>query len=250
MNFFAIGDVLAKAFIFILPRRISNRIKENTSPLEVYVLRDGTTKRNEPRMTLFEGVFATLLFDLALFGTRNFVINGIIKLFTTIQNRWDEPFTSKHEAQEKVTEFCDRLDIQQQPWIWEKKADEYNSLNDFFSRTYAPSHFPKVSSGRLVSPACCKILSYNTDRSMKSLLIKGCDYDIAKIGLPERDLKSYSENDIILGYLAPKDYHRLHAPISVRPFVLCTESLKTCCIHLFFCSLHIYSIGKMYPLQR
>jgi len=214
-NFFAIGDSLAHLLLAILPRRISNRIKENTSPLEVYILRNGSTKCNEPRMTLFEGVFATILFDLALFGTSNPLINGLISLFTTIQNSWDTPFKSKDEAQTKITEFCNRLDIQQQPWIWEKQIHQYRSLNDFFSRTYATQYFPSVGKdGQVVSPACCKLLSYNDDASMKSILIKGCDYDIGKIGLPKRDLGAYRSNAIIIGYLSPKDYHRVHAPIS------------------------------------
>lgn len=157
-----------------------------------------------------------MLFDLALFGTSNPLINGIIFLFTTIQNSWETPFKSKDEAEMKVSEFCNRLDIQQQPWVWEKKKGHYISLNDFFSRTYAPKDFPKIGAGRLVSPGCCKISSYNNDASMKSILIKGCDYDVAKIGLPEEDLQAFKNNLVLLGYLSPKDYHRVHAPITVR----------------------------------
>ncbi|ACI64476.1 predicted protein [Thalassiosira pseudonana CCMP1335] len=215
-NFFAISDFVARALLAILPRRIASRIKENTSPLEVLVLRNQTIKCDEPRMTLFEGVFATLLFDLALFGTSNPIINGIISLFTTIQNSWDASFKSEEEAESKVTEFCNRLDIQQQPWIWEKPITKYTSLNDFFSRTYSPNHFPELGTGTLVSPACCKILSYSNDMTMKSILIKGCDYDINKIGLPEGDLQSYASNRVYLGYLSPKDYHRVHSPIHGR----------------------------------
>ena len=216
MDFFVIGDFLARLLLFILPRRISNRIRENTSPLDVYVLRTTTMKNDEPRMTLFEGVFATLLFDMALFGTSNAIINGIISFFTRIQNSWDTPFTSEDEATTKITEFCHRLDIQQHPWIWEKEIQSYTSLNDFFSRTYATQYFPKIGDGQLVSPACCKIQSFVNDESMKSILIKGCSYDVADIGLPEGDLHAYRKNRVILGYLSPKDYHRVHAPISVR----------------------------------
>ena len=169
-------------------------------------------------MTLFEGVFATLLFDMALFGTDNFIINGVIWLFTSIQNSWDRSFRSSPEAEEKITEFCTRLQIQQEPWIWEKNKGDYISLNDFFSRTYAPEYFPQIGDGRLVSPACCKIMSYNDDANMKSILIKGCDYEIDRVGLPECDISSYIMNRVLIGYLSPKDYHRIHAPISVRNY--------------------------------
>ena len=227
-NFFALGDSLARLVLSMLPRRMANRIRQNTSPLEVYVLGSGTVKCDEPRMTLFEGVFATLLFDLALFGTSNVFINGIISLFTSIQNYWDAPFKSEGEAEEKIVEFCNRLDIQQDPWIWDAEIGRYSSLNEFFSRTYSPEHFPKIGTGRLVSPACCKILSYSNDEAMKSILIKGCDYDLARIGFPEEDLEAYGNNRVFLGYLSPKDYHRVHAPISVRvSFCLGTHALPS-----------------------
>ncbi|KAL3803817.1 hypothetical protein HJC23_003979 [Cyclotella cryptica] len=215
INFFALSDAVARLLLAVLPNRISSRIQTNTSPLSVLVLRRNVIEStNEPRMTLFEGVFATILFDMALFGTSNPIINGIIALFTTIQNSWDVPFKNKEQAAEKVGEFCNRLGIQQTPWIWEKSAEEYTSLNDFFSRTYSTEHFPKIQSGRLVSPACCKILSYPNDDSMKNILIKGCDYKLDKIGLfPEEDLEKYSTNRVWLGYLSPKDYHRVHSPI-------------------------------------
>jgi len=165
-------------------------------------------------MTLFEGVFATILFDLALFGTSNPIINGIISLFTTIQNSWDAPFKNGREAEEKIRDFCNRLDIQQNPWVWEKQPRDYSSLNDFFSRTYASENFPAIGNGRLVSPACCKILTFNDDNCMKSILIKGCNYQLEKVGLPSSDLEAYRKNRVYLGYLSPKDYHRVHAPIS------------------------------------
>ncbi|KAL3823804.1 hypothetical protein ACHAXA_011591 [Cyclostephanos tholiformis] len=214
MNLFSVGDLMARALLAVLPRRLSDRIKRNVSSLEIYVLRDGTTRCDEPRMTLFEGVFATLLFDMALFGTRNPLINGIIRSFTTIQNSWDRPFDNAGDATSSIDEFCSRLDIQRSPWIWERDAAEYASLNDFFSRAYAPRHHPELGHGRLVSPACCKILSYDSDESMRSMLVKGCDYDVGNIGLPASDLGAYGSNRVIIGYLSPRDYHRVHAPIS------------------------------------
>lgn len=214
-NFFALGDILARGVLCFLPRRISDRVRANASPLEVLVLRTNERKLpSEPRMTLFEAVFATLLFDLALFGTSNFIINGIISLFTSIQNSWDTPFAGSKEAEVKVRDFCERLAIQRAPWIWEKPAGEYTSLNDFFSRTYAPEHFPALGNGRVVSPACCKVNAYDDDTEMKSILIKGCNYDVGKIGLPTDDLEAYRSNRVFLGYLSPKDYHRVHAPIA------------------------------------
>lgn len=208
-----IGNLFARCLLFLLPKRIVDRIVENSGEMTVYVLRTSTVRKKQRMTTLVEGVFATLLFDLALFGTSSPLINGLIWLFTTLQNSWDKPFKSKQHAISQVTEFCERLNIQQDPWIWEKKKDEYTSLNDFFSRRYAPNHFPRIGSAAVVSPACCTLSRYANDTELRSILIKGCDYELSKIGLPSEDVPLYNKNDIFIGYLSPTDYHWVHAPI-------------------------------------
>lgn len=210
---FKIGDFLANFLLKVLPLRLSRRIKENTSDVEVFVLRTSkmTTK---PRMTLIEGVFATILFDLALFGTSNPFINIIISLFTNIQNSWDKPFPSKTTAKHQIEEFCHRLNIQMEPWIWDKRMEDYHSLNDFFSRTYHTNHFPTIGEAKIVAPACCTMTRYRNNNDLKSILIKGCEYHVEDIGLPQENVKDYSQHDVFLGYLSPTDYHRVHSPIS------------------------------------
>ena len=210
---FRVGDFLARFLLKVLPNRISNRIKENTSDVEVFLLRSSKMKI-KPRMTLIEGVFATILFDLALFGTSNPLIKLIITLFTNLQNSWDKPFSSPKMAIEQIKEFCDRLTIERDPWIWEKSIQDYHSLNDFFSRTYHSEYFPPLGKSKIVSPACCTLTRYRNNNELQSILIKGCEYRIQDIGLPIEDQNAYSLNDIFLGYLSPSNYHRVHSPIS------------------------------------
>jgi len=91
---FVVGELFAKTLLAILPRRWSDRIKENTQEMQVFVLRTGKM-RSKQRMTLIEGVFATVLFDLALFGTSNIFIKAIISLFTNLQNSWDKKVSGR-----------------------------------------------------------------------------------------------------------------------------------------------------------
>jgi len=211
MWIFKVGDVLSGIIVKMLPSRVSDRIMFNSSEYSVYVLRTRSMKKKH-RMTFMEAVFATILFDLALFGTSNPIINGIIRFFTSLQNSWDRPFSSKEDAVTQVTEFCKRLSIQQNPWIWEKSIEDYVSLNDFFSRTYAQSEFPSLGTASIVAPACCTLTRYNDDASMKSFLIKGCNYRIEDIGLPSEDIHLYRQHPVFVGYLSPTDYHRIHSP--------------------------------------
>ena len=209
---FTIVTHIAQIFLFLLPKRISNRIRENAGDLEIFVLRTNSLKTKQ-RMTLIEGFITTLLFDLALFGTSNWFINGFIVLFTKFQNGWDRPFRSSTKAKTEITEFCTRLNIQMAPWIWEKDIENYTCLNDFFTRKYAPEFMPKVGNGLVVSPACCTIKRYSNNDTMKYFLVKGCEYKIENIGLNAKDIDLYKKNDVVIGYLSPSDYHRVHSPI-------------------------------------
>ena len=174
-------------------------------------------------MTLIEGVFATLLFDLALFGTDNILINGIIRLFTKVQNGWDRPFTSQPDAIEQITTFANALNIQTDPWIWDKPIEQYECINNFFARRYEPKHMPKLGDADVVAPACCTMQMYESDAQMRTMLIKGCEYNLDKIGLPNihtdtdsgaKDIYMYASNRVFLGYLSPTDYHRVHSPVA------------------------------------
>jgi phosphatidylserine decarboxylase len=209
--YLALVDLIARFLLLLLPRRISRRVKENASDITVTVLSAGEIK-TKPRMTLMEAVGATLLFDLALFGTDNRWIRGILRLFTRLQNTWDTPFASPHQARGSITDFCQRLGIATEPWIWDQPLQNYHCLNDFFSRTYATEHFPPLGDADLVSPACCTLRCYDSNRALKCLLIKGCDYELDQIGIPDAAL--YANNHVLIGYLSPCDYHRVHAPVS------------------------------------
>ena len=227
MKTLALGNAVARFLLtYILPKRYGDRIRRNVAPAPTTVLATGETHRDGPRMTLIEGVFATLLFDLALFGTDNIVINGIIRIFTKIQNGWNKPFLSEVEAAEQIQQFCDALSIQTNPWIWEKPIEQYGCLNDFFSRRYELKFMPSLAEVDVVSPACCTMKMYESDEDMQRVLIKGCEYSLKKIGLPDlsstcagdnksnnSDLIRYGRNRVFLGYLSPTDYHRVHSPI-------------------------------------
>jgi len=210
---FALGDAIAKALLYVLPSQWSTRIQKNCGEVSFLVLKTGKTKTKR-KMTLIEGVFATLLFDLAIFNTDNFFINFIIRTFTRFQNSWDRPFINQSEAKDEVGKFCENIGIEQTPWVWDKQPQEYKCLNDFFSRTYAPAYAPSIGDQDVVSPACCTMSLYSDNGSLQRLLIKGCDYALDKVGLwPPEDLTLYAKNKVLLGYLSPSDYHRCHAPI-------------------------------------
>lgn len=243
MWLFAVSEFLAGALLWLLPRRLSSRIKENMADIEVTTLSTLQTK-TIPRMTLFEAVGATILFDLALFGTKNWFIKSIIRLFTSIQNSWDTPFVDGDAARDAIHEFTQRLSIQQTPWIWEKRMEDYVSLNDFFSRTFAPEYFPRLGSASVVSPASCTLRRYRDNQGLKDLLIKGCNYQLENIGIP--NAIEYAKHTVMIGYLSPSDYHRVHAPMAgtIVHLSLQDELAQSASVKFFDCKFNLLNENK------
>lgn len=245
MHFLVVGDWIARFLLaFVFPSRICNRIRENVAPPPIYILASQTfvdsNANTNATMTLIEGVFTTIMFDLALFGTDNIVINTIIRYFTKFQNRWDRPFASPQVATLAITQFCRALHIQTNPWIWDRPIEEYSCLNDFFARKYSPDYCMEIGNAEIVSPACCNMRYYFNDDMLRSILVKGCEYSIDKIGLPSDhgcwagndssitvSKEKYGMNPIFLGYLSPTDYHRVHSPARGRCIHCCLEGPKS-----------------------
>ena len=111
---FSILDYCARVLLyFFIPKVWKDRILYNASDMEVFVIQTQSFKTKR-RMTLVEAVFATILFDLALFGTDNVFINFIIRSFTKYQNSWDTTISSPEEAVKEIQLFCQRLQIPQE----------------------------------------------------------------------------------------------------------------------------------------
>ena len=219
-----IGTKLAKLVLLVLPRHWCERIQRSHSDIKIYKYQTQQVI-SKPRMTLFEAVTSTILFDLALFGTNSWFINTFIRLFTKFQNSWDVPFRTPQQRETEILNFCSKLAIQTTPWIWSKPIEEYACLNDFFARKYQPKYYIKdddddtvdkaSSTIKVSSPACCIVTIYKNNDELRNILIKNCNYTIENIGLyPPHDIENYSNHQVMIGYLSPSHYHRVHVPIS------------------------------------
>lgn len=91
--------------------------------------------------------------------------------------------------------------------------DQYRSFNDFFTRALKPGVRP--ISGEFCSPADGEISQLGHITAGTLLQAKGVTYSLAKLlGAPE--VSAYENGSFITVYLSPKDYHRVHSPVSGR----------------------------------
>jgi len=151
-----------------------------------------------------------------MLGTNNFLINNLVQLNTTYaRKKWTTEFKAPHE----LHKFGKQMQIQTEPWIWQKSYNNYTCVNDFFIRKYNKTSdihpkkfFKKGSKYTLHSPAESKIIAFNSINESKQFWIKNNKFTLKKTGLP--NYQDYLNHPIIIFRLEMYDYHRYHAPVS------------------------------------
>lgn len=94
-----------------------------------------------------------------------------------------------------------------------KSPKQYRSFNDFFTRALAPGLRPMPSDpDALVSPADGRLSQVGRIEGGTLLQAKGVRYPLASLLLDSRNGKVFNGGWFATIYLAPSDYHRVHAP--------------------------------------
>jgi len=96
-----------------------------------------------------------------------------------------------------------------------KSCHQYKHFNDFFTREILPDKRPiDKSENALISPADGKIIEHGNIEEGKLIQIKGVKYELCR--LLDNDImlsEDYKNGSFISIYLAPFNYHRIHAPL-------------------------------------
>ncbi len=100
----------------------------------------------------------------------------------------------------------------------EKPLAEYESLQAFFTRRLKPGLRPQAAAvpGSVNSPVDAKIIASGTITEGMAIQAKGLPYRITELLKHDPDAKRFEGGHFLTLYLAPKDYHRIHVPISGR----------------------------------
>jgi phosphatidylserine decarboxylase len=92
---------------------------------------------------------------------------------------------------------------------------QYKTFNEFFGRAIRPECRPvDLSSETIVSPVDAQVGAFGKIENTTLIQAKGVSYSLSNLVLHEPYVSSFSNGDYITLYLSPKDYHRIHSPIS------------------------------------
>lgn len=94
----------------------------------------------------------------------------------------------------------------------ELPLEDYKSLNEFFTRKLKPG--ARTPQGDLVHPADGWIISSGTVEKGQVLQVKGLTYELSEFLGDSQKAADFEGGTFWTLYLSPKDYHRVHFPLS------------------------------------
>jgi phosphatidylserine decarboxylase len=97
-----------------------------------------------------------------------------------------------------------------------QENDDYESFNDFFTRELLPEARPAPPNDRaILSPADGVVSQIGQVRNKSLVQAKGRNYSLEALLADDRELaKKFTGGNFATIYLAPHNYHRVHAPIA------------------------------------
>jgi len=132
--------------------------------------------------------------------------------FSSFYGWWmSRPVTAK-----KVRPFVEQFNLD--PDIFVKSVDDFDSFNDFFSRTLKPEARPiQRASDVIVFPADGRHLGFQDLSEVASVFVKGQSFDLDTFLGDPALAEQYRKGSAVLSRLCPTDYHRFHFSVDGVP---------------------------------
>lgn len=93
------------------------------------------------------------------------------------------------------------------------QPEPYPSFDAFFTRSLKPG-VREISPDAVVSPADGRLSVRGRIDDDARISVKGSEYRVAELTGDSRDAARYRGGTFAVVYLSPRDYHRVHAPVS------------------------------------
>ena len=91
----------------------------------------------------------------------------------------------------------------------------FASFNAFFTRALKPGARHALADARAIAcPADGRISQFGAIREGRIFQAKGQDFSVTELLADESEAAKYTNGQFITVYLSPRDYHRVHAPLS------------------------------------
>ncbi len=142
----------------------------------------------------------------ALYLLPHHALSRIIYFFTRRRSRFT-PFA--------IRRFVKLFDVNMSD-AQEPALEHYQTFNEFFTRSLKPSARPIASGEKeIASPADGRISALGSIQASRLFQAKGLDYSLLDLlGGDQLAADRLSNGRFLTVYLSPRDYHRLHMPLT------------------------------------
>lgn len=114
-----------------------------------------------------------------------------------------------------ISLYCRAYDVDLADY--ELPVGGFESFDAFFTRRLKPDARPlDVDASAILSPADGRIEACGLIDDAGKLHIKGSDYTVSELLGGDVEVSRYQGGQFCVVYLSPRDYHRVHAPVSGR----------------------------------
>jgi phosphatidylserine decarboxylase len=97
--------------------------------------------------------------------------------------------------------------------LLDRPLDEFERFDDFFTRPLAPGVRPVEEGDVVVSPVDGVISEIGMCEGGRMIQCKGLDYMVRGLLADPNEARAFEGGAYATLYLAPRDYHRIHAPV-------------------------------------
>lgn len=151
-----------------------------------------------------------------LYNTKigNFTLDILIKrkFLSVLYGKYAASSLSKGE----VIPFIQKYKIKEASF--EKKPEDFNSFNDFFTRKLKKASRPvTLMQDEVCAPADGRYLAFEKISKLDTFFIKGESLNLKHLTFDNEISKIFDEGSMLIARLAPTDYHRFHFPVDCVP---------------------------------
>ncbi|GGB68144.1 phosphatidylserine decarboxylase [Fictibacillus barbaricus] len=95
-----------------------------------------------------------------------------------------------------------------------RQLTDYSSLHDVFVRDLKPGARPITTAPNAFVSPCDGVLSVVEELTQESrFTVKGQEYTVAELLGSDSEAEQFSGGQVLIFYLSPTDYHRVHVPV-------------------------------------
>ena len=156
---------------------------------------------------MFNGALIKLLYEYKLFGTSNCIIRCIQRTVTNSFEKKKLPCDSKD-----VLSFAAQNKIALNGW--NKSIQEYKSIDEFFTRSYATLNWGVKRPRSVISPSEGTVVAFESVSLMQELWVKQKSLSLQTMGIPNQYLQALKDCTVIYLKLDVHNLHRFYAPVS------------------------------------